>query len=158
MDYIGAIKAAWTAFLGWTTSVFIYFLPVKDLMHALLFAFISSFILGVIAGIRVQNESLDTKKAKSAVVEVVVYLVALASLFIIGDKMDSDEFIHETISTITWGLIYIYITNCTKNLRRLMPDSKGIKYLHYVLSFEFLKKSESIKNFQDYENEGEKYK
>ncbi len=151
MEFIALIKAAWTVFIGWMSAVFFYFLPIKEIINGLLIAFALSFIFGVIASLRVQNESLNLKKAITAFKEIAIYLLILASLFTIGDKMQSDAFVFELMGTITWGLIYLYFTNMTKNLSRLMPNSRGVKYLHYVLALEFLKKAPSIKEFEENE-------
>ena len=155
MELIAVIKTAWTIFLGWISSVLFFFLPIKDLMNGLLLAFGLSFIFGIVAGLRVQGESISKKKAFTAFGEIAVYLLILASLFTIGDTMNDSDMIYEILGTITWGMIYFYIASFLKNTSRLIPSSRGLKYIHYVISMEFLKKNPSIKEFEDNEKANE---
>lgn len=152
MEIVTFIKAGWTVFMGWISAALFYFLPIKEIINGLLIAFALSFVLGIVVGIRYQNETVDKDKAFRAFREIAIYLLILAALFSIGDKMNSDAFVYELLGTITWGMIYFYMTSAFKNLSRMAPDSKGLKYIHYVLALEFLKKIPSLKDFEDNES------
>lgn len=134
--------------LGVFSSTFFYFAPIHNLLLVLVFIFSANFIGGMITSIRLQDESFNFKKAWIAFKELVVFSVFLASAFFIGDKMDSQEWINEFLSIITWVLIYFYTANIFKNLRRLFPNSKGIHFLWFVLNFEFAKRFSVLKEFQ----------
>lgn len=153
MDLIAIIKAGWATLIGWTSSVLFYFLPIMDLIYGLLIAFALSFLVGIIAGVRVQNESVSKDKAFVAFKEVAIYLVILASLFVIGDRMNSHDFIYQVMSTITWGLIYFYFISSMKNLSRLNPQSKGLRYIYFVIDLQFLKRTPTIMEFEKIDNQ-----
>lgn len=140
-----AVKAILASIFGWFSSALFYFLPIKSIIEGLLLSFALSFIFGVIYGVRCQMENIDKDKAFVAIKELAVYLLILASLFTIGERMNDDETVYQFLRVITWGLIYVYFTNFTKNLSRLFPGIYGIKMIHYVLNAEFFKKQREMK-------------
>mgnify|MGYP003610716465 CR=1 FL=1 len=73
----------------------------------------------------------------------------------IGDKMKDGGWVFEVLSAITWGMIYFYVANWTKNLKRLFPSSRGISFIHYILGLEILKNLPLLKNFVDKNPENE---
>lgn len=143
------IKAIWITFVGYVSSIVFYFAPIHGLFVALSVAFSLSFLFGVIAGLRAQDEILSKDKAFRAVTELCIYFVMISALFVIGDKMDGSVWIYEVLSVINWALIYFYIANTFKNLKRLFPKSKGIAFLFCILNLEFVKRFPQFKDFED---------
>lgn len=148
---LNVLKAAYYTLLGWLTSMYFYFAPIHGIIIGLSIAFGLSFFSGLIAGLVVQKESFDFKKAFNAFIEITVYFVFVSSLFTIGEKMKGGEWVYEILSAISWGLIYFYFTNLTKNVKRILPKSRAIAFLHYVLSLEFIKKVPYLKDFEEHE-------
>ncbi len=151
MDLITGIKSVFYTLLGWVTSMVFYFAPVHGLMIALSVAFFASFFFGILAGLIVQKEDVNLKKASVAFSEFANYLLILAALFVIGDKMQSKEWIFQILTWITWGMIYFYIANWAKNAKRLFPRSQFLAFLWFVLNLEFLKKFPYLKQFEEHE-------
>lgn len=151
MDITAFFKAVAYTLMGWLSSMIFYFAPIHGLMVGLSIAFAGSFSLGIIAGIRVQGEDVDLKKASVAFSEFANYLIILAALFTIGDKMKGSMWIYDVLTYITWGMIYFYIANWSKNMKRLFPDSRFISFLWYVLNLEFIKKVPYLKEFEEHE-------
>ncbi len=133
--------------LGFMNSVLLYFLPIKGLVQVLFGLFLVSYIVGTIHSIREQHESISKTKTIRAVKEVSIYTVLIAGLYMVGERMQSNDFMLTVITTITWGLIYIYFTNIFKNLTRLMPYYTGLKWIYFVLNLEFIKRVPSLKEF-----------
>jgi len=143
------IKACYYTVMGWLSSMVFYFTPIHGLIAGLTIAFFLSFGFGILSGILKQNEQLDLKKAFRAFGELATYLVIIASLFVIGDKMKDGGWVYQVLSAITWGMIYFYVANWTKNLKRLFPSSRGIAFIHHILGLEILKNLPLLKNFVD---------
>ncbi len=101
--------------LGFANSCLFYFLPIERLVEVLFGLFLLSYIVGVIHSIREQHESISKTKTFKAIKEVSIYTVLIAGLYVVGERMQSNNFMMTIITTITWGLIYIYITNIFKN-------------------------------------------
>ena len=137
--------------MGWISSMVFYFTPIHGLIIGLSIAFFISFGFGILAGILKQDEAVDLKKASRAFSELATYFVIIASLFVIGDKMEDGGWVYEVLSAITWGMIYFYIANWTKNMKRLFPGSRGIAFLNFVLGLEFLKRIPYLKDFVEQE-------
>ncbi len=119
--YVDLIKKIFAFGLGFVNSVLLYFLPIARLVEVLFGLFFFSYAIGVIYSIRVQQESISKTKTFKAVKEVSIYTILIAGLYMIGERMHSNDFMLTVVTTITWGLIYIYFTNIFKNLTRLMP-------------------------------------
>ena len=149
------IKACYYTVMGWLSSMVFYFTPIHGLIAGLTIAFFLSFGFGILSGILKQNEQLDLKKAFRAFGELATYLVIIASLFVIGEKMKDGGLVFEVLSAITWGMIYFYVANWTKNLKRLFPSSRGISFIHYILGLEILKNLPLLKNFVEKNPENE---
>lgn len=146
------IKTCYYTLLGWLSQMVFYFTPIHGLIVGLTIAFFISFVFGIFAGILKQDEAVNLKKASRAFSELATYFVIIAALFIIGEKMQDGGWVYEILSAITWGMIYFYVANWTKNMKRLFPNSRGISFLNFVLGLEFLKRIPYLKDFVDQEN------
>lgn len=152
-----SVKAFVAAILGFLNSMLFYFMPIHQLIALLFGLFVCSYLVGMVNSIRNQMEDISKTKTFRAVLEFTVYTVLIAGFFIIGERMRSDAMMIRFIEIITWGLIYIYITNIFKNLTRLMPYAKGLKWIYFVLNLEFMKRIPQIKDFETKEkNDGNK--
>lgn len=148
-------KAAYYTVLGWLSQMVFYFTPIHGLIVGLSISFFISFIFGVLVGILKQDEAVDLKKASRAFSELMTYFVIIAALFVIGDKMKGESWLFEIISAITWGMIYFYVANWTKNMKRLFPNSKGVGFLNFVLGLEFIKKIPYLSDFLEKDKKDE---
>lgn len=151
MDVLQMAKAAYYTLSGWLTAVLLYFFPLEGLVIAITIAFVLNFAFGIVAGIVVQGETINIKKALLAFSEVAIYLVILTCFFTIGDKMKGTISVFQALSVLTWAWIYFYSSNLSKNFVRLFPKSRGFRFLFYVLNLEFLKKVPYLKKFEEYE-------
>lgn len=151
INIIDAVKAAFCTLIGWVFSVVFYFAPIHGLIIGMSISFAGSFLLGIIAGLTVQGESIDLKKAGVAFSEFANYLIILAALYTIGDKMQDSDWIYSILRCITWGMIYFYCANCTKNMKRIWSRSRFVLFMWYVLNLEFIKKYPILKKFEQYE-------
>lgn len=130
-----------------------YFLPIGPFIVVIITAFILNFFAGLAAGFIVQNESFLFKKAIHTLIEVAIYMVIVASAFFIGDKMNDREAVLKGIYGVTYAFIYFYSVNILKNLRLLFPCSRGINFLYFILSLEFIKKIPFMGDFLKYEKQ-----
>lgn len=150
------IKKIFAFVFGFVNSVLFYFMPIKSLVGLLFILFIVSYLIGVLHSIRNQFESISKTKTFKAVTEFTVYTLLIAGFFVIGNEMKANTMMLNFIEIITWGLIYIYTTNIFKNLNRLMPYARGIRWIYYVLNLEFIKKIPILADFEKQEKENEK--
>lgn len=124
-----------------------YFQPIQDILTAIVWILGANFALGLLAGILVNKESFDFRKAFYCIIEAVVFFALLSFVFIIGDKINNREGAIQCISAITYALLYFYGVNIFKNLKRLLPSSKLIAFIYYVISIEFVDKIPYLKEF-----------
>jgi len=132
------------------TSVLIgYFAPLKDIVFVIFFVFLLNCIFGLIAGVGVQGERFSLKKFFRCILETLVFYVIVLSIYLVGEKMGNSEGAVQCISGVVYAIIYFYAVNILRNAHKLLPKSKGIKFLYYVLSFEIIKKIPYLQQFQE---------
>ena len=132
------------------TSVLIgYFAPLKDIVFVIFFVFLLNCIFGLIAGVGVQGEKFSLKKFFRCILETLVFYVIVLSIYLVGEKMGNSEGAVQCISGVVYAIIYFYAVNILRNAHKLLPKSKGLKFLYYVLSFEIIKKIPYMQQFQE---------
>ena len=156
MNTIEIIKKAYALVFGFISSVLFYFLPIRDLVLLLFCLFVVSYLIGIVHSVRFDLEDISKTKTFRAIKEFTIYTALIACFFIIGERMHADGVMLKIIETITWGLIYIYTTNIFKNLVRLFPYAKGVRWIYFVLNLEFIKRFPELGEFNEKEKEENK--
>ena len=151
-------ETAWSlikaTIVGVFSAIAAYFVPIGPFVLVIISAFILNFLAGISAGFLVLDESFDFKKAIWTFIEMDTYLIIVASAFFIGDKMNDREAVLKGIYGVTYAFIYFYSINILRNLKLLFPSSRGISFLHFVTSLEFIKRIPFMTAFLKYENRG----
>ncbi len=129
-------------------SIFGALAPISNILEACMIIFIVDLLAGVAAGIFVQKEKFDIKKAFVCILEAAVITTLIAMILVIGDKIDNHEGALSAISVVVYALIYFYGTNTLKNLTRLFPRNSLLRFLYYVLSFEIVEKIPYLANYK----------
>lgn len=124
-----------------------YFHPIQNVLSALLVLFTLNFIFGLLAGIIVNKETFQIKKAFMCGVEACVFFVIMASVFYVGDHIENKDGALQCITAITYTLIYFYSVNIFKNLKHLFPKSRAIAFIYFVISIEFVAKIPHLEKF-----------
>jgi hypothetical protein len=134
-----------------------YFAPLKDIVFVIFFIFLLNCLFGLVAGVGVQGEKFSLKKFFRCIMETLVFYVIVLSIFIIGEKMGNIDGALQCISGVVYAIIYFYSVNILRNANKLLPKSKVIKFLYYVLSFEVIKKIPYLQQFQEKKDEVEEH-
>ena len=123
------------------TSVLIgYFAPLKDIVFVIFFIFLLNCLFGLLAGVGVEGERFNLKKFFRCIMETCVFYVIVLSIYLVGEKMGNPAGAIQCISGVVYAIIYFYTVNILRNAHKLLPKSKVIHFLFYVLSFEVIKK------------------
>lgn len=123
------------------TSVLIgYFAPLKDIVFVIFFIFLLNCLFGLLAGVGVEGERFNLKKFFRCIMETLVFYVIVLSIYLIGEKMGNPSGSIQCISGVVYAIIYFYTVNILRNASKLLPKSKVIHFLFYVLSFEVIRK------------------
>ena len=129
-----------------------YFAPLKDVVFVIFFVFLLNCVFGLIAGVGVQGEKFSLKKFFRCIMETLVFYVIVLSVYLVGEKMGNPEGAIQCISGLVYAIIYFYFVNILRNAHKLLPKSKGIKFMYYVLSFEIIKKIPYLQEYQEKAN------
>lgn len=141
------LKSVWIVFVGVVLTMINYFEPVVNMIVAITIIFVCDIVFGIVAGKRLNKEHVSFKKGMSAIKVFGVYIFVITLLYAIGKLMSDSAMMLYVVKTISWVTIYFYVTNLTKNLRRLNPKSQCIKFIYWFLSVEFLDNIPSLKKF-----------
>lgn len=129
------------------SSLAAYLSPISGVVFSVTLIFIVNFIIGYIAGMRVNHEDFSFKKAFSCMKEAGTFFIIVVCTYTIGEKMENTTGALQSISMITYSLLYFYTTNVFKNLKKLFPRSMWIAFVYYMISFEFVKKVPGLEEF-----------
>ena len=141
------LKAIWIVFLSAIMAMISYFEPVINMILAITIIFVTDIVFGIASGRKINKEKIDIKKGFAAIKLFGVYIFVITLLYAIGKLMSDSEMMLYVVKTISWVTIYFYVTNLTKNLRRLNPKSQCIKFIYWFLSVEFLDNMPSLRKF-----------
>ncbi len=141
------LKALWVVFLSAIMAMISYFEPVINMILAITIIFVTDIIFGIASGRKINKEKIDIKKGFAAIKLFGIYIFVITLLYAIGKFMCDETLILYVVKTISWVTIYFYITNLTKNFKRLYPKSNTIKFIHWFLSVEFLDNIPSLRKF-----------
>ena len=126
-----------------------YFAPLKDIVFVIFFVFLMNCIFGLVAGIGVEGERFSLKKCFRCILETMVFYVIVLSIYLVGEKMGNPSGAIQCISGVVYAIIYFYTVNILRNAHKLLPKSKVIKFLYYVLSFEVIKKIPYLQQYME---------
>lgn len=141
------LKALWVVFFSAIMAMISYFEPVINMILAITIIFVTDIVFGIASGKKINKEKIDIKKGFAAIKLFGIYIFVITLLYAIGKFMYDEKMIIYVVKTISWVAIYFYVTNLTKNLKRLYPKSNTIRFLHWFLSVEFLENIPSLKKF-----------
>lgn len=130
-----------------------YLAPVSSMVYVIFLLFLANCIAGIVAGMVVEKEAFSVKKFFHCLLETLVFFVIVILVYVLGDLMDKPGAAIQCITGIVYAVIYFYSVNVFRNLAKLFPDSRTLKFLYYVLSFEILRKLPFLKKFEENEEE-----
>lgn len=129
-----------------------FFAPIANLIFAIFIIFLLNCIAGLIADIAISRKKFDLKKFFHCLFETMVFYVIIMAIYVIGDKLLNMEGAIQCSTVIVYAILYFYSVNILRNCHLLFPDSKTLKFLYFVMSFEIIKKIPYMERFK--ENEG----
>ena len=133
-----------------------YLAPVSSMVYVIFLLFLANCVAGIIAGMVVEKEPFSVKKFFHCLLETMVFFIIVILVYVLGDLMNKPGAALQCITGIVYAVLYFYSVNVFRNLTKLFPDSRTLKFLYYVLSFEILKKLPFLKRFEENEKEVER--
>lgn len=129
------------------SGVYTYLEPVHNPMLVLAFVFCADILAGILTDLIVNKDRLQIKKFLYAVLFLAIYLSIIASTFTIGEKMGDKNEILLIIKTLTYVLIYFYVSNTLRNLCVLFPYNRPLTFIYYWLGLQIVKKIPDLQTF-----------
>lgn len=129
-----------------------FFAPIANLIFAIFIIFLLNCIAGLIADIAISRKKFDLKKFFHCLFETMVFYVIIMAIYVIGDKLLNMEGAIQCSTVIVYAILYFYSVNILRNCHLLFPNSKTLKFLYFVMSFEIIKKIPYMERFKENES------
>lgn len=143
MDYMDDLK---TFLIVSLSSLMAYLSPISGVLFSVIIVFVINFMFGYITAIKL-GETFSFIKAFSCIKEAATFFILIAATYSIGEHMNNPEGALQSISIVTYTLLYFYAINVFKNMKRLFPKSMWIAFCYYAISMEFVKKVPFLTDF-----------
>ena len=131
------LKALWLGFLGWISSVYVFFMPLYNWWLAITILWCVNFAIGYYTGMRLNGEKMDKKKAGIAILELIAFLGTTALFLAIGKLVSRESEMTKGLYVATLAFVWYFSGGLFKNISRLCPRAWPFKYMYYLISFEF---------------------
>ncbi len=128
-----------------------YLAPVSSMVYVILLLFLVNCVAGLLSGMLVNKESFSVKKFFHCLLETLAFFALVILVYVLGDLMEKPNAALQCITGIVYAVMYFYSVNVLRNLARIFPDSRTLRFLYYVLSLEVLKKLPFLKKFEEQE-------
>lgn len=134
-------------------AVMAFFAPIANLIFAVFIIFLLNCLAGLIADVVTDKKKFELKKFFHCLFETMVFYVIIMAVYVIGDKLLNIVGAIQCSTVIVYAILYFYGTNILRNCIKLFPESKTLKFLYFVLSFEVIKKLPYMERFKEKEAE-----
>lgn len=152
MNIIDIIKTLSAALVGALLAVT---RPVQGALTLLLTFAGLDILFGILSGVFKARERFGFRKFIMSALYLALYLGVIVMIYTVGHfQNDTDEALY-LVKIITYVFIYFYSTNILKNIRRLIPDNRVIRFMDYFISLQFMNRIDAIADFMHNESESE---
>ena len=132
-------------------AVLAFFAPIANMIFVIFIIFLMNCVAGILADIIVNRSTFDLKKFVHCLFETFIVFILVTAVYGIGEKLLNVSGAIQCIAAIVYSILYFYSVNILKNCHRMLPSSRVIKFLYYVLSFEIIKKLPYMEKFKENE-------
>jgi hypothetical protein len=117
------------------------FEPIGFLLRLVFVLFLVDFVSGFIKSRKNCGRwTFQSRKLRWSFVKMFVYMAVMALTFYVCEAMQlSRETALSAVKVEVWCVVYIEGLSIVENLRVLFPNDRFLKFIHYLLSVEFLK-------------------
>jgi hypothetical protein len=110
------------------------------------FFFLADFVTGLLASWR-KGEKFTSAKARWSFAKSFCYLGSFAVIIFIGVSINQMPEFMNILKVVVWAAIWFEAVSNTENMESMFPESKFIKFLHYMLAVEWVKKIPMLSDF-----------
>jgi intracellular septation protein A len=138
------IKLIATSIIG---GIITYLEPIYNPVTVLGFVFVLDIVFGILTDLIRNDDRIRPKKFLIAVAFLAMYLVIIASTYVIGERMgDAIEALY-FVKILTYVFAYCYVSNILRNMGELAPGSKAIAFLDYFIGLQIIKRLPEVAEF-----------
>jgi len=144
MEKLLHIIVSWLAFAIGALSV--YTQNLIGIFILFFVFFLSDFITGLIASFK-KGHSFYSSRARWAFAKSLCYLGSFAIIILIGVAIDELSFFIGVLKITVFAAIWFESVSNIENLLVLFPQNRFLKFVHYLLAVEWVKKIPGLADF-----------
>lgn len=129
------------------SSVIAFLTPVQNAMSLLMLVALADMLCGLISDLRIHGIGFRFRKFFFALLCAAVYLFIVVMVYTVGWFQGDVRESLLVVKTVTYVMVYFYGTNILRNLKLLLPASRVIAFLYYLIGLEFTRKFPELESF-----------
>lgn len=142
------------------SGVLAYLRPIEGDLTSLMIIFGLNFAFGLLAGLLVNKEDFNFKKAWKCIWESCVICVLICSIYSIGENKGNISGALQCISFVCYSAFWFYSVNILRNMKLILPNEsaayKVVSFIHYIVSVEFVKRIPGLTTYLNLKIKDEK--
>lgn len=113
---------------------------------------LGNFFFGWLESTIVKHDRFRMQKFSKAMAEGLVYVCLTIGVYIVLKCKGIEDKALYCTSVISYAVIYFLGLNIVRNMMKLFPRSRTLKFIFFTANLEFTKKIPILKEFLDYED------
>ncbi|MDR2147715.1 MAG: phage holin family protein [Tannerella sp.] len=144
MERIWNILSSWLIYAA--GAVLAYNHELVGIGVLFLFFFVSDFFTGLFASLK-QGKGFQSSKARWSFAKAFSYLGTFAVIVFLGTTLKKMEVFMNVLNVAVWSATWFECISNLENLLILFPGNRFLKFMHFILAVEWVKKIPGLSEF-----------
>lgn len=135
---------SWTVYV--IGAILSYNFELIGISFLFIFFFIIDFITGFLASLK-QGKGFQSSKARWSFAKAFCYFGTFAVIVFLGLTLKKMEFMMNVLNVAVWSATWFECISNLENLLILFPENRYLKFIHYILAVDWVKKIPGLSDF-----------
>lgn len=132
--------------------------PIRMDIAVIVIMIVANFVAGWLESTLVERDRFRLDKFTKAMSEGVVYVLLIIGAYMVLKIKGIEQYALYCTSIVSYAVMYFLGLNILRNLIKLLPNSKVLVFLYYLMNIEFVKKIPLLSKFLEYNDKGDEVK
>jgi hypothetical protein len=144
MERVLSVIRGWTIYA--TGAIVAYGQELTGIMLLFLFFFVPDFFTGFFASLK-QGKGFRSSKARWSFVKSLCYFGTFATITFMGVALNETDMFMNALKVAVYSAVWFECVGNLENLLILFPENRHLRFLHYMLAVEWIKKIPGLSGF-----------
>lgn len=155
MEKIWPVIYSWLIYVG--GAIIAYNHELIGIGVLFIFFFVSDFFTGFFASLK-QGKGFQSSKARWSFAKAFCYFGTFAVIVFLGITLKKMDLFMNVLNVAVWSATWFECISNLENLLILFPNNRFLKFMHYILAVEWVKKIPGLSDFLKEEKTKDKEK